>query len=717
MNLGMAPLKIRQSHSFIPSPPRPPKGPYTQPISVNAQIDPAVLGGLFAGTVGIFIFAVLFWKIGKYVRSLNRHRVLREGKLTTSRYAKTWYGWVPLDVHERNKRVIAKLFSWILDWLSWESSRMDYTWVWWDPGQEMAQKRRRQSKAPGWMPRFLQRYEPCPADRIWNPGFPTECHGALINIVETHTDHITDPSMASSTISLGRLSQGSSINMSEASEGSIYQECFTELEHMHGSHEANYRRQGEVTATTQTTYLTPFNETGPPKRLSQIMMPPLGIKSWSVPDFSKVIFHSNDRLETRVNLQLKNYRLYVDSQRMPRHPIAELKPKTPHRHAHLGKRRVWSAKMQVKENRLVPCESRDSSGPPGTPFTDLLSTFRSDQTALDSIPTNQGNRYNRELGYLADPVTLDQCYQPISSAPLNTLSKFHTLPARLRRQTGHMSAGKVVSSPISETMGYVRGLQARKMMPFGGRSCWQNDKVFWDRLDRQADDELYDWEIRLIDGLNRKLVWIFNEMTPGQKPYHFAQLANHWLNRETWLVIDPVSRVPLDSRRKWGDPRFNVPYPEPTYDSKPKYPVSIQKRAHTPRIDSWRATVNRRRRISGLRDVVRTVELYENSIEEPPDGHIDPGCWMFPRPPQGFEVSSKQKNGWYEGGTGWQETFEDWQRIGWGYRLRKTVQEGRVNRHWVKGVVSRAHRSCRSISLKIISKDAQRVSISGRAVV
>jgi hypothetical protein len=238
-----------------------------------------------------------------------------------------------------------------------------------------------------------------------------------------------------------------------------------------------------------------------------------------------------------------------------------------------------------------------------------------------------------------------------------------------------------------------------------------------DRLDRKSDDELYDWEIRLIDGLNRKLVWIFNEMTPGQKPYHFAQLANHWLNRETWLVIDPVSRVPLDSRREWGDPRFNVPYPEPTYDSKPKYPVPIQKRAYTPRIDSWRATVNRRRRISGLRDAVRTVELYENSIEEPPDGHIDPGCWMFPRPPQGFEVSTKQKNGWYEGGTGWQETFEDWQHIGWGYRLRKTIQEGRVNRHWVKEVASRVHRGCRSTSLKIISKDTQRVPTSGVVVV
>ncbi|KAJ5388057.1 hypothetical protein N7509_010598 [Penicillium cosmopolitanum] len=671
----MAPLKIRQNHSFTPSPPRPPKGPYTHPISVNAQINPAVLGELFAGTVGIFIFAVLFWKIGK-----------------------TWYGWVPLDVHERNKRIITNIFSCILDWLSWESSRMDYSWVWWDPGQEMTQKRQRRSKTPSWMPRFLQRYEPRPADQIWNPGSPTECHGALIDMIEIQTDQMTEPSMASSTISLSRLSQElSRTHISEASEVSIYQECFTRLEHMHGSYEEHNSHQSEVfAAIMQSISPTPLNKTCPPKLQSQIRVPPLGIKSWSVPDFSKVIMPPNKHLENRGNLQLKDCRLYVDSHRMPRHPIAELISETPRRHAQLRKFRVWSAKMQVKADRLVPCELRDLSGPPGTPFTDMLSTFQSEQTALESIPISREPRNNREVGYSANQVGLDQSFQLIPRAPLDTITKFHTLPARFRRRLGHMSVEEVVSSPIFETIGHTRGLEVRLRLPFRPRSSSQNDKVLLDRLDRQSDAELCDWEIRLIDGLKRKLVWIFNEMTPGQKPYHFAQLANHWLNRETWLVIDPVSRVALDSRREWGDPRFNVPYPEPTYDSKPKYPVPIQKRAYTP---------------------LRTVELYENSIEEPPDGHIDPGCWMFPRPPQGFEVSTKQKNGWYEGGTGWQETFEDWQHIGRGYRLRKTIQEGRVNRYWVKEVASRVHRGCRSTSLKIVSKDAQRVPTSGMVVV
>ncbi|KAJ5550382.1 hypothetical protein N7535_001680 [Penicillium sp. DV-2018c] len=192
-------------------------------------------------------------------------------------------------------------------------------------------------------------------------------------------------------------------------------------------------------------------------------------------------------------------------------------------------------------------------------------------------------------------------------------------------------------------------------------------------------------------------------MTPGQKPYHFALLANHWLNKETWLVYDPVSRVSNDARRKLGDPRFNVPYPLPDWSPRPKYPVVKRRRAQIPRIDSWRAAVNKQRRISGVRDAIRTITLYDESAEEPPDGHIDPGCWVLPKPPQGFEMSTAQKNAWYEGGAGWQEKLEDWQHVHRGYRVRKALHEGRVNRNRLKEVASQVRRCCRTASGKLIA--------------
>jgi hypothetical protein len=217
---------------------------------------------------------------------------------------------------------------------------------------------------------------------------------------------------------------------------------------------------------------------------------------------------------------------------------------------------------------------------------------------------------------------------------------------------------------------------------------------------QECKQGLSSWEVRMMHRLDRKLVWLFNEFTPGQKPYHFAILANHWLNRETWLVIDPVSRVPIDARREWGDPRFNVPYPRPTFGPKRKYPAVPRKQTRILRIESWRVAVNQQRKASGIREAIRTVKLYEESADEPPDGHIDPACWILRKPPQGFEMSTRQKNAWFEGGAGWQERLDDWQHVQHGYLIHKLIYEGRVNRTWIKDVVAQINKPLQLIHAK-----------------
>lgn len=230
-------------------------------------------------------------------------------------------------------------------------------------------------------------------------------------------------------------------------------------------------------------------------------------------------------------------------------------------------------------------------------------------------------------------------------------------------------------------------------------------------------ENMSDWEVRMLEKLDRKLLWVFNEFTPGQKPYHFAILANHWLNRETWIVYDPISRVPTDARRERGDPRFNVPYLEPCLTPRPKYPISTCKRANIPRIKSWRAAVNEQRRAAGIREALRTITLYEESAAEPPDGHIDPACWALPKPPQGFQMSTAQQNAWYEGGAGWQETLDDWQQVRRGYRLHKALYEGRVNRGRVKDMATQISRTCRPVVGKLIpSFDFSKTKVSTHLV-
>ncbi|RAL13822.1 uncharacterized protein BO97DRAFT_387765 [Aspergillus homomorphus CBS 101889] len=205
-------------------------------------------------------------------------------------------------------------------------------------------------------------------------------------------------------------------------------------------------------------------------------------------------------------------------------------------------------------------------------------------------------------------------------------------------------------------------------------------------LNNVTDTRLGDCDVQLIDDLNRRLKWLSNQLSPGRRPYHFALLANHWLNTETWIVIDPPTRISIDARRRLGDPRFNDPYPAVDWTPRPKYPKTQRKTANVPKINSWRAAVNRNRKACGFDDVIKGVELFEGSADTPPDGKVDPACWILRKPPQGFSISSRQGTVFYEGGAGWQETLDDWQKVRRGYRIRKAIHEGRVNRKRAKEI-------------------------------
>ncbi|KAE8163777.1 hypothetical protein BDV40DRAFT_299122 [Aspergillus tamarii] len=184
-------------------------------------------------------------------------------------------------------------------------------------------------------------------------------------------------------------------------------------------------------------------------------------------------------------------------------------------------------------------------------------------------------------------------------------------------------------------------------------------------------------------GQHRKLGWLSYQLMPGRKPFHFPLLPNHWLNIRTWIVYDPASRAPIDVKRQFGDPRYKTPSPTPRRPKR-KYPRVARRVVNIPRIESWRIAVNQNRKASGLRDFVKRVELYDDSADDPPDGYIDPACWLIRKPPQGHQLSARQDAAYYEGGAGWQERLDDWQNIRRWYRIRKAIHEGRANRTRVK---------------------------------
>lgn len=709
----MAPLATRQSHSLVPGIPRLPARPPNTTVKVHKEIDPLVFIELFVGTVGIFIIAVLFWKLGGFIRRFNRNKVLRAGKITNTRYARTWYGWVTQPTHERNKRVIHDFFARIWKSITWKSTRDDYSWIWWDPGDVEKQKHRREQRGFRWLPDWLKSYDDFPtADEIWNPCLRPKCHGALKDSVPMPQPVPVPGSVrrpqAQEDISGSILPrQPTLINNQPVISRSILEELLRDpLQPNDGSSDHQPWFNSCKNAARPATCA--------PMRFRQVQsLPSQQNKSYQI---RGSIPWSRGEGSQNISRQIQSVVQHEGIQYEPADPGGSMHTKEPkplNRHSNHRRYRGWSARMQMgPEEAVLDNNIGDSSGPPGTPRTELLVSYVSDpSSSLRGHLKRLRNSTEGRLRISEDGTSFtsrrligNPVFFSSERRRYTKTIQWNSAPAR-----SHFR-GKGTNSKTRPALSDEWRFMCDPKHPVLSRGKGKSPEIDFTRCSADqiqlktggAVDELSDWEVRMMERLDRKLLWLFNEFTPGQKPYHFALLANHWLNRETWFVYDPVSRVPTDARRIWGDPRFNVPYPEPVFSPRPKYPVSTRKRAQTPRIDSWRAAVNNQRKVSGIRDAIRTVTLYDESAEEPPDGHIDPGCWVLPKPPQGFEMSTAQKNAWYEGGAGWQEKLDNWQQVHRGYRVHKALHEGRVNRGRAKEVVAQVNKCCRTASGKLI---------------
>ncbi|RHZ72807.1 hypothetical protein CDV55_108636 [Aspergillus turcosus] len=387
---------------------------------------------------------------------------------------------------------------------------------------------------------------------------------------------------------------------------------------------------------------------------------------------------------------------------------------------------MWSARMELQTSRCIRYNQGPLLGPPGSPESGLLGSFSSERTALlevvprtidrrtanpssdatsHAVSMKQPSDHERRRLSDKDAQNYEAEHQRFKQQHRIDNSSCRSAEVRdLGLDAG--SPGGVQSSPRSN-----RVERARKLHKVNNSTKLR--KKHQSKARHQAPRKvplrrLSTWESRLAHDLNRKLEWLIEQLSPGRRPFHFALLANHWLNRETWVVLDPISRVPIEARRLWGDPRFNSPYPMPRWEPRPKYPESPCKTANRPHLNSWRVAVNRNRRASGLRDVVRSAALLEGS-DEPPDGKVDPASWILRRPPQGFAMSTTQQDAFYEGGAGWQETLGDWQRVRRGYRIRKAIYEGRANRTRMKEIavgLTRYFQAITNEALKIPQTDA-----------
>ncbi|KAL3486131.1 hypothetical protein BJX62DRAFT_25033 [Aspergillus germanicus] len=679
---------------MAPVPRRPPPTPLiirptlvapSTPVPVTSFIPRKLLLQLFAGTICIFIVTVLFWKFPGIVRFFTKNKVLREGNTTTARYAKTWYGWVSSERHESNKRALRNFMAKLSNRVPWRSSRVDFQWVWCDHrDQKLGPCRDREE---GGLSKGERGYGFVPPDIMWNPERVSsdgmEMHSRpKPPDAQYATGALLPPEPPQPAFSSRMRATRTSLSLHECF-GSTFPARFstghrvprTDFYYDFGSHPGSLLVP-HINKRLKLLRQLPHDR-GPYRvpltpALHHLSLP----QNFSTPCLSQPGHFSPPRVMSS-HAVCKSESAASDN--FPSGTLAILQRSR--------KYQIWSARMGLLTLKCLGYSTHTlPRGPPGTPQSALIGSF--------SIGHTSGGHAS-------------QFYQRINGACSSNISDLslgsgeHQCSRRVVASVkGHKLGNDAPDGQIPSSLSVSsslplppmpqppdKNLHTDRTNPAGKSPTREGSSTERNGLCIVQSKDWSNWEVRLIDNLDRKLEWLSDQLSPGKRTFHFALLANHWLNTETWIVYDPISRVSIDARRRLGDPRFNVPYPKPQWNPHPKYPKVQHRLAHTPKINAWRAAMNQNRTASGLRKLIKSIELCDSSAEDPPDGKVDPASWVIRKPPQGVSLSARQMETYYEGGTGWQEKLSDWQKIRRGYRVQKAIHEGRVNRTRAKEIV------------------------------
>ncbi|EAW18956.1 uncharacterized protein NFIA_089130 [Aspergillus fischeri NRRL 181] len=591
--------------------------------------------------------------------------------------------------------------------MAWRSSKADFRWVWWDPGQKELKKYKERRRFLRWVPKCFRSYEFTTADAIWNPG--PSVGRCLAPGENTAGRSCTERrSLSTQNLCMAVLKSSERRDFHNVSSSQMSMSDRSQLS-LIASRQLDRRLEGN--STTDTIQLRDlrilYNHAGMPLPLNHSIYVRKGNRMVLLFPKRNIAMRQNLSMPCLLSTEPGRSRLVDCSEGFytgQNFGHGEVGSRSIQKRPRALAYQMWSARMELQTSKCIRYNQSPLLGPPGSPESGLIGSFSSEHAAsLDLVPRTFGRsianpssdatshavsmkqHVDHDRGDMSDESAQDSEAEHRRCKPQLRIDNSSHRSAEAR-DSGLQAAspGAVQNSPRSDRAKRPRSLdETNKSKKLRKK---HQTKARHLAHGKEPLRSLSTWEARLAHDLNRKLEWLFEQLSPGRRPFHFALLANHWLNRETWVVLDPISRVPIQARRLWGDPRSNSPYPIPCWGPRPKYPGSPCKTANRPHLDSWRVAVNRNRRASGLQDVVKGLALLADSADEPRDGKVDPASWILRRPPQGFAMSTTQQDEYYEGGAGWQETLGDWQRVRRGYRIRKAIYEGRANRTRMKEI-------------------------------
>ncbi|EDN07347.1 predicted protein [Histoplasma mississippiense (nom. inval.)] len=712
-------LQIRQTHVL---PPRPANGPLGGAMPVSSSFRWKTLLWLMIATFCIFILTVYIWKFGAFLRHFTRHRIL-DGNPKSTRYAKTWHGWVPLDDHETKRARRQKRFKKFRRSVAWKSPHADYNWVWWDPKGAAVKQHFEDQKGIRWLRRWLKNHEHRKGELI------SKAHARGRGSGEPDANKMRKPGLrhsmkiSSQVVKFRKrpLRSRLPLFLDGHSDNMIPSILYNSLTRISAKKAPPYLALNSRTTSRQKPTLDlPHTESRRCTSLSHLP-PSLGIadirfapevRRKAVSEALQGNAIPSTLFPTLYDARLRRFIPSGEGQNDPMGPQTAVTAEK----SLSWKYKAWAAKMEIHTFGQSPPCLHGLIGRPGSPLSAILKSMSSSghysefSDHYNHMPTHKHDCKSVAAGINpSGPSAMSQLAPRIqrrapprvhvsatSDASLDTASVDGNmdvgrslLAQNINQIKGHVQQQPLLSQAEAETSARrpLHPMQ-NKAISFQLPKNPQNPrKESWE----STRARLSDYEIQLIYDLDCRLEWLSSEVEPGRKPFHFLLLANHWLNRATWIVLDPVSRVPPAERRTYGDPRFNRPFTEPRGDAvKQNYPVQGLVKLDAPRLDSWRMAINGARKSTGAKEFLKAAELFDGSVDETPNSSFDPASWILRKPPQGYERSKKQGEVYYEGMGGWWEKLEDWQNVCRGYRARKIICEGGANRRRIREVARKA---------------------------
>ncbi|KAG2001733.1 hypothetical protein GB937_009979 [Aspergillus fischeri] len=422
--------------------------------------------------------------------------------------------------------------------MAWRSSKADFRWVWWDPGQKELKKYKERRRFLRWVPKCFRSYEFTTADAIWNPG--PSVGRCLAPGENTAGRSCTERrSLSTQNLCMAVLKSSERRDFHNVSSSQMSMSDRSQLS-LIASRQLDRRLEGN--STTDTIQLRDlrilYNHAGMPLPLNHSIYVRKGNRMVLLFPKRNIAMRQNLSMPCLLSTEPGRSRLVDRSEGFytgQNFGHGEVGSRSIQKRPRALAYQMWSARMELQTSKCIRYNQSPLLGPPGSPESGLIGSFSSEHAAsLDLVPRTFGRsianpssdatshavsmkqHVDHDRGDMSDESAQDSEAEHRRCKPQLRIDNSSRRSAEAR-DSGLQAAspGAVQNSPRSDRAKRPRSLdETNKSKKLRKK---HQTKARHLAHGKEPLRSLSTWEARLAHDLNRKLEWLFEQLSPGQR--------------------------------------------------------------------------------------------------------------------------------------------------------------------------------------------------------